>query len=114
MNDLGKRPADIVREARVDVLRISQAEFAEYLNKNRKIEDKRCTQSGVSKYENGKYKVPSDVLLVCQKITKRLKSEKEYAVNSIIGKLLALDPESNQKVLKNIERILLVEGRTYA
>lgn len=95
-----------VKHVRLNKLKLSQAEFAEYLNKNNEVEATNLKQSTISKYESKSYAVPADILLHCLNIQESIHSKVEYPVENIVQQIKKLDPIKDFKLFELIELIV--------
>lgn len=98
--------ARMVVDARVKLLGLTQAEFADYLNDNNDLTSLKFNQSTISKYERGIYKVPAEVMLECQKLQSKTYSITAYSIDRIVEKLSNLNPHKDFDLLKGIDLIL--------
>ena len=99
-----------IYDIRRNHLRYSQIEFANYLNQSPQIKRENFTQSTISKYESGEYKIPADILLHCIKLERSKYSKKEYSKQKIIEKILSLDEKNDALFLHTLG--LLCEQKT--
>ena len=96
----------IIRSTRKEILSQSQKKFAIHLSKESSIKSSNITQSTISKYENGLYETPSDILIYCQKKRKEKYSNLEYSKNEIIEKIKIVDSKIHKHSLRAIGIIL--------
>lgn len=96
----------IIFNARKKILGLSQQGFASYLSDEKQINKRKITQSTVSKYENGRYEIPSDILMHCQMLVKDKYSNLEYSKKDIIEKVKIVDLKIHAHSLRAIGIIL--------
>ena len=106
MKDLLNDQVKNLIRVRVYDLGFTQHEFADYLNLNNDLTETRFTQSTVSKYENGKYKIPAEVLVICDRINSKKNILPKYPIERIIQKLEKLNPDRDFDLLRSLDVIL--------
>lgn len=101
-----KDQAQLVYGARVKRLGLTQTEFAEYLNENNSLTRSRFDQSTISKYEKGIYKVPAEVMLICNRFYEDDNFIAAYSIESVVRKIRALSSTENFDLLRSFDVIL--------
>lgn len=96
----------IIKNTRKNILNMSQIEFAKHLSTHEDIKSNNITQGTLSKYENGRYKTPSDILMYCQKLRKEKYSNLDYSIPEIIEKLKKVDEGTHSHSLRAIGVLL--------